>query len=96
MTHLEKRILKYKMNQQDEWLNLHPVPQMMEVEGVLESSPAECFRVLRGFGRREFVRFSTVLPSSTEAFRRDRALMLQRVNFEPFRSLGFHQLHAER
>ncbi|CAE7368516.1 unnamed protein product [Symbiodinium microadriaticum] len=45
MTHLEKRILKYKMNQQDEWLNLHP------------------------------------------AFRRDRALMLQRVNFEPFREV---------
>ena len=24
MTHLEKRILKYKMNQQEEWMNLHP------------------------------------------------------------------------
>ena len=45
MTHLEKRILKYKMSQQEEWMNLHP------------------------------------------AFRRDRELMLQRVNFEPFREV---------
>ncbi|OLP99842.1 hypothetical protein AK812_SmicGene17536 [Symbiodinium microadriaticum] len=45
MTHLEKRILKYKIKQQEEWMNLHP------------------------------------------AFRRDYELMLQRVNFEPFREV---------
>jgi len=45
MTHLEKRILQYKAQQQREWMNLHP------------------------------------------AFVRDRKLMEQRINFEPFREV---------
>jgi len=45
MTHLEKRILQYKAQQQKEWMNLHP------------------------------------------AFVRDRKLMEQRINFEPFREV---------